>query len=170
MFRASSLRVRGPHFASKVSYSAAPQSLAHEKFVNSLNSLLRRPRQYIFVVCCAAITPPPSSKFQLEALRFQFRIFLGIEAKEISLPSLRRVGSVARQLEHTQTPHLVIEIAAVEAHIEDGLIEVLQLLDGELLWQQFKPHWFEMNLLAQRLFRLTENLVVVESQRRHRPL
>ena len=37
----------------------------------------------------------------------------------------------------------------------------------ELLRQQFKPNWFEMNLLAQRLFRLTENLVVVESQRRH---
>ena len=43
-----SRRVRGPHFASKVSYSAAPQSRAHEKFVNSFNSLLRRLRQYIY--------------------------------------------------------------------------------------------------------------------------
>ena len=115
----------------------------------------------------AHLAAPPSSKLKLEALRFQFRIFLSIEAEEISLPSLRRVGCVARQLEHTKAPHLVIEIAAIEAHIEDGLIEVLQLLDGELLWQQFKPHRLEMNLLAQRLFRLTENLVVVESQRRH---
>ena len=46
-----SLRVRGPHFASKVSYSASPQSLAAKKFVNSFNSLLRRLRPPIkFVV------------------------------------------------------------------------------------------------------------------------
>ena len=46
-----SLRVRGPHFASKVSYSASPQSLAAKKFVNSFNSLLCRLRPPIkFVV------------------------------------------------------------------------------------------------------------------------
>ena len=50
-----SLRVRGPHFASKVSYSASPQSLAAKKFVNSFNSLLRRlrPKPY----CGAAPQP-----------------------------------------------------------------------------------------------------------------
>ena len=51
IFQTSSRHIRGPHFASKVSYSASPQSLAAKKFVNSFNSLLRRLRPPIkFVV------------------------------------------------------------------------------------------------------------------------
>ena len=51
IFQTSSRHIRGPHFASKVSYSASPQSLASKKFVNSFNSLFRRLRPPIkFVV------------------------------------------------------------------------------------------------------------------------
>ena len=77
-----SLRVRGPHFASKVSYSASPQSLAAKKFVNSFNSLLRRLRPPIkFVVMLRpnkfrCIPRPPASAHKKKVSRsghpFQF--------------------------------------------------------------------------------------------------
>ena len=97
----------------------------------------------------------------------QFFVFRLIEAKEKRLLLLRRIDRLIGLLKHFQPPHLVVKIAAVETHVEYRLVEVLQLLDGKLLRQQFKPDGFKVNLLTQRLLRLAKNLVVVERQLRH---
>ena len=59
IFQTSSRHIRPPHFASKVSYSASPQSLAAKKFVNSFNSLLRRLRPIIKFVVVLRPFPRP---------------------------------------------------------------------------------------------------------------
>ena len=64
-----SLRVRGPHFASKVSYSASPQSLAPKKFVNSFNSLLCRPRPIIKFVVMLRPSPSPPRNSLIRLIR-----------------------------------------------------------------------------------------------------
>ena len=81
IFQTSSRHIRPPHFASKVSYSASPQSLAAKKFVNSFNSLLRRLRPPIkFVVmlrpnkfrCILCPQLPPIKKVSRSGHPFQF--------------------------------------------------------------------------------------------------
>ena len=70
-------------------------------------------------------------------------------------------------LKHAGLEHLAVEVAAVELHTEDALIKALQLRDGELLVEQVEPHRLEVDVLADTLHGLAEDIVMVESQLRN---
>ena len=64
--------------------------------------------------------------------------------------------------ENAQFLHLVAEVAAVELHTEDSLVEMLELGHRELLRQQLEADGLEVNLTAQFVGGLSQDLVVVE--------
>ena len=65
----------------------------------------------------------------------QFLIFRLVEAKEEGFFLLRRVYRLVCLFEHLQPLHLVVEVAAVEMHVQYSFIEILQFIDGEHLGQ-----------------------------------
>ena len=77
------------------------------------------------------------------------------------------VIAVFHLVEDAGLQDFLVEITAVELHAENGFIQSLQLRDGELLVQQPEAYGLEVDVLAQPLHRLPEDVVVVESQSRH---
>ena len=74
-------------------------------------------------------------KFQSESLLLQLLIFCLVEAEEEGLFLLRRVDRLVQLFQHSEPFHLVVEVAAVESHVQYGFVEVLQLLDCERFGQ-----------------------------------
>ena len=60
--------------------------------------------------------------------------------------------------------HLVGEVPAVELALEDGLVQVLELGEGEDLRQEVEAHRLEEDVLPEPLARDAEDLVVVEGE------
>lgn len=121
----------------------------------------------IFVIPVRPVFSLQGLKFQSESFLFQFLILPLVETEEEGLFLLRRVGSFVCLFKHSEPLHLAVEVAAVETHIQYGLVEVLQFLDGEHLGQQFKSNGFKVNLLTQCLPGLAQYPVVIKSQLRN---
>lgn len=83
---------------------------------------------------------------------YQLLILRLIEAKQESFFILRRIGRLFQLLRHFQPPRLVVGTAAIETHIQHGLVEVLQFHDRELLGQQFEANGVKVIFLTQGLF------------------
>ena len=58
---------------------------------------------------------------------------------------------------------LLSEVASVELYIQDGLIEILQLPQGELFWQKAKAEGVFLDPFLQPLVAYVEDPAVVES-------
>ena len=105
------------------------------------------------------------SKFQAEAFFLHLVVALRVELIE---ECHFLIGHWERFFElgkNTEFQHLIAEVAAIELHTEDGLIEVLQLGHRELLWQQFEADGLKVNLTAQLIGGLTQNQIMVKCQR-----
>ena len=107
------------------------------------------------------------SEFQAKAFFLHLVIALGVELIEECHFLVGHWERFVKLGQYAQFQHLVAEVATVELHAEDGLIEMLQLGHGELLRQQLEADGLEVNLTAQFLGGLSQDLVVVECQRRY---
>ena len=105
------------------------------------------------------------SEFQAEALFLHLVVAFRVEPIEESYFLVGHGKGLVELGQDAELQHLVAEVAPVELHAEDGLVEVLQLGHGELLGQQFKAYRFEVNLPAQLVRGLAKDQVVVEGQR-----
>ena len=85
-------------------------------------------------------------KFQSEAFFFHLVVALRVELIEECHFLVGHWQRLFQLGQDTQFLHLVTEVAAIELHAEDSLVEVLELCHRELLWQQFKANRLEMNL------------------------
>ena len=86
------------------------------------------------------------SEFQAEAFFLHLVVALGVELIEECHFLVGHWERFVKLGQNAQFQHLVAEVAPVEFHTEDSLIEVLQMGHGKLLGQQFEADWFEVNL------------------------
>ena len=77
-------------------------------------------------------------------------------------------GTLARVLEDADVEHLIREVAAVEMHFQDALVEVLKLGHREDLRQELEADRLEMDLLLEAAERHAKDPVVVEGKGRDR--
>ena len=77
-------------------------------------------------------------EFKPEAFVLKFLILFCVESKDKRLSASVRVS--LHLSEQLQVQHFLVEVAAVEPHVENSLIEQLQLLHGEFLREQLKSH------------------------------
>ena len=103
-------------------------------------------------------------KFKAETFFFHLVVALRVELIEECHFLVGHWERFVKLGQNAQFQHLVTEVAPVELHTEDSLIEVLQLGHGELLGQQLETDWLEVNLTAQFIGGLSQNQVVVERQ------
>ena len=90
-------------------------------------------------------------KFQSKSFLFQFFVLVRVELEKVRFLLGRVEYRLFKLGQDFQMLHLIIEVAPVKLDIEDGFVEQLQLLDGELLWQQLEAYWLEVYLFAQLL-------------------
>src|SRR5579859_65316 len=69
---------------------------------------------------------------------------------------------LAGRFDHTAVDHLAPEIATIDRESEDCLVDVLELADGELLWEELKADRRVADLAAQAADRVIDDLAVVE--------
>ena len=103
-------------------------------------------------------------KFKAETFFFHLVVALRVELIEECHFLVGHWERFVKLGQYAQFQHLVAEVAPVELHTEDSLIEVLQLSHGELLGQQLKADWLEVNLTTQFIGGLAQNQIVVECQ------
>ena len=88
-------------------------------------------------------------EFQTEAFLLQLFILLLVEAEQERLVARRLLLRLMD--EQLKMLHLLVEVAAVKMHVENGFVEHLQFFDGEFLRQEPKAHRLKMDLAAQLL-------------------
>lgn len=88
-------------------------------------------------------------KFKAETFFFHLVVALRVELIEECHFLVGHWERFVKLGQNAQFQHLVAEVAPVELHTEDSLIEVLQLGHGELLGQQLEADWLEVNLATQ---------------------
>ena len=88
-------------------------------------------------------------KFKAEAFFFHLVVALRVELIEECHFLVGHWERFVKLGQNAQFQHFVTEVASVELHTEDGLIEVLQLGHGELLRQQLEADGLKVNLTAQ---------------------
>ena len=106
-------------------------------------------------------------KFQAEAFFLHLVVALRVELIEECHFLVGHWERFVKLGQNAQFQHLVAEVAPVELHTEDSLVEVLQLGHSEFLWQQLEADWLKVNLTAQFIGGLPQNQVMVECQRGH---
>lgn len=104
------------------------------------------------------------SEFQTETFFLHLVVALWVELIEECHFLVGHGERLVELGENAKLLHLVAEVASVELHTEDSLVEVLQLGHREFLWQQLEADWLEVNLTAQFMGGLPQNQVVVECQ------
>src|SRR5579884_1793120 len=87
-----------------------------------------------------------------------------VEAVELGGAVLAAHAGVRRRLHDAGEQQLLAEVALVEPAVEDRLVDVLQLAEGELGRQELEADGGVFQLAAQPLQRVGEDVRVVESQ------
>ena len=107
-------------------------------------------------------------ELQTEAFGFHL-VVLGLVEAVADGDAVRGAGgTLARVLEDADVEHLVREVAAVEMHFQNALVEVLELGHREDLRQELEADRLEMNLLLEAAERHAKDPVVVEGKGRNR--
>ena len=100
-------------------------------------------------------------KFKANAFFFHLAVALRVELIEECHFLVGHWERFVKLGQNTQFQHLVAEVAPVELHTEDSIVEVLQLGHGELLGQQFETYRLEMNLTAQFALRTLQGCLIL---------
>ena len=69
-------------------------------------------------------------------------------------------------LENAGGEDLALEITPVELHAQDGLVEALEVRNGELVVQKIEPHGLEMDVPPELFQGDPEDLPMVEGEGR----
>lgn len=96
-------------------------------------------------------------KFKAETLFLHLVVALRVELIEECHFLVGHWERFVKLGQNAQFQHLVAEVAPVELHTENGLIEVLQLGHRKLLGQQLEADWLEVNLTAQFIGGLSQD-------------
>ena len=89
------------------------------------------------------------SEFKTEAFFFHFVVTLWVELIEECHFLVGHRKRLVELGQDAQFQHLVAEIATIELHAENGLVEVLELGHRELLRQQLEAYRLKVNLTAK---------------------
>ena len=89
------------------------------------------------------------SEFQAEAFFLHLVVALRVELIKEGYFLVRHRKCLFQLGQNAKFEHLIAEVAPVELHTEDSLVEVLQLGHRELLRQQLEADGLKVNLLSQ---------------------
>ena len=103
-------------------------------------------------------------EFQLEAFALEVVVVLLVEAVFDGGAGAVAGGAVVYFFKDAKVLHLAGEVAAVELDFQDGLVEVLELGEGEDLREEVETDRSEVDVLLEAGESVAEDLVVVEGE------
>ena len=100
----------------------------------------------------------------VRAVLFHLAVTEEIEREQFprSMPRIDRLGLLLTY--HTGSNHFLAEVAAVERHTENTLVEPLELWHREVLCQHFESYRLVVNVPFESLLGLLKDIVMVEGQ------
>src|SRR5437016_1747250 len=107
------------------------------------------------------------SEFKIETALLQVLVFVRVEAEQLRWAMASSHLCFLERNEQAEAQDFFAEIPLVQLSLQHRLVEVLELRERELRWQQLEPDGLVTHLAFESGARSRQNVGVVESELGH---